>query len=92
MAALRMKGGNEHDTLWTSLKDFANAGCYSEHTLSLLPSSSQSNSSGWCLGAGRELMGNRKMKHGSHNGSYSLLTVWNTYDALLKVIQLSLLI
>ena len=62
MAALRMKGANEHDTLWTSLKDFANTGCYSKHTLSLLPNSSQSNSSGWCLGAGRELMGNRKMK------------------------------
>lgn len=77
MAALRMKGGNEHHTLWTSLKDCANAGagCYSKHRLLLLPSSSQCNSLGWCLGAEMELMGNRKIKHDSHNGSYSLLTV-----------------
>lgn len=45
MAVKGMKGDNEYDTLWTSLKDCSNAGCYSKHRLLLLLSFSQCNSS-----------------------------------------------
>lgn len=45
MAVKGMKGDNEYDTLWTSLKDCSNAGCYSKRRLLLLLSFSQCNSS-----------------------------------------------
>lgn len=57
-----MKGDNEYDTLWTSLKEYANSGYYSKHRLLLVLSSSLMLYR-WGLGAGRELMGKRKMKH-----------------------------